>query len=266
MLVTAHCFRLACLAWALTPAPSPPSAGTPPAALADGIAAASIRIEAHHATVSIPPGWSRLDPELLTRINDAASGSGDRSVTYLDGLVPDTQPEGVSVYALLQWEPTPTVNATPTEIERTIRANVASMAEAAAPGAQLQVSGPSFDWTNARVTFRTDHVVGGAPAATHSTGILGATGILWVHAYLPPAGAPGVPTSPLEDDLRLIAGSARFDPAYAYIAPAPDGPGSDREPSETSRRPRGSRMGWLVPAAVGAAAALTWVLLRTRKP
>lgn len=266
MLVTAHCLRLACLAWALTPAPSPPGTGTPRAALADGAAGASMRIEAHHATLSIPPGWSRLDPELLTRINEAASGSGERTVTYLDGLVPDIQPEGVSVYALLQWEPTPIVNATPAEIERTIRANVASMAEAAAPGAQFRVSDPSFDWTSARVTFHIEHVVGGAPAATHSTGTLGATGILWVHAYLPPAGAPGVTPGSLEDDLRLIAGSARFDPAYAYVAPAPEGPGSDRAPSETGGRPRGSRMGWVVPAVVGGAAALTWVLLRTRKP
>lgn len=265
MLFAAHFLRPLCLVWALTHAPSPPSPGVPPAGPGDRGAGAALRIEAHHATVAIPAGWSRLDPTLLTRINEAAGASGARTVTYLDGLVPDTQPEDAAVYALLQWEATPTVSATPEEIERTIRANVASMAGAATPESQLRVSEPSFDWTNARVTFHTEQLVGGAQAATHSTGTLGATGILWVHAYVPPKGMPGTVSGPLEDDLRLIAGSARFDPAYAYVAPAGGVSGSDRSPPETRGRAGSSRGGWVVPLVIGVAVALTWVLLRTRK-
>jgi hypothetical protein len=270
MFTVARRSQLFWLAGLCTPGLWAGAQGAPPAARAEIGSGGALRIEAHHAIVAIPPGWSRLSPDLLISINDATRRSGGGAVAYLDGLVPDTQPPEGLVYALLQWEETPTVGSTPAQIERTIRANLVAASGGGDPGTQIRVSEPVFDWPASRISFRSEQLAAGKQTVTDSTGVLSATGILWIHGYPPARGEAGMATdthlASLEADLRLIASSARFDSGYAYVPPPPDASGLENPGGGSAgAKSSGTKVAWLVPLVIGLGAVLSWVLSRPRK-
>lgn len=172
----------------------------------------AIRNDERGYTLVLPPGWSRIDPADLALINQQGAQASP-PVTYVDGFVPDEQPEGAIVYALLQWDPQLLGPLAPGEIERAIRANIAQSRRDAGT-ASARITEPAFDWTQARVEFTSTMVVGDALLETRTVGRLGATGIAWLHGFAPPAHWPE-----FEGAHRALADSLRFDAAHAYVPP-----------------------------------------------
>ena len=213
-----------------------------------------LRLTEQHATIAIPDGWTRLESEILERINQAAAAQSI-PIRYFEALVPHNQPDGAPVYALLQWEARATSLLTRERAEAEIRSNLEASAVASAGGTRLRIDGPRFDWDKSRIDFETHQEIEGAVSITRTTGHLGATGILWVHCY-PPVGN----VSPGADDharsLTLIADSVRFDPEYVYSESA----AARRIPGT-----KGSVASWTIPGLLGAGlVVLLWWLWRRR--